>query len=113
MTTRHVAFVAWAGLVLLQLAWHVWLAPPTTTALGPTLALSLLPLLLPLLAMRQPGRALLWVAIACLFYFCHGIAEAWWQPSLRPLAILEIALSLTVILAVGLKKPRRRRAKLR
>lgn len=100
MTIRTLGFVAWAALLILQPVWHVWLVPPTT-AMMPTLVLSIVPLLLPLLALRQPRRALLWAAIGSLFYFSHGIAELWSHPHLRLLAFIEIVLSTLVIAAAG------------
>ncbi len=109
MTIRTLGLVAWAALLLLQPIWHVWLVPPATSAMLPTLLLSVVPLLLPLLALRQARRALLWAAIVSLFYFSHGIAEVWSHPQLRLLAGIEIILSTLVILAAGFdgrsKKP--------
>lgn len=41
------------------------------------LALTVIPLLLPLLPLRNVTRAQLWVGMLSLFYFCHGVVEAW------------------------------------
>ena len=73
------------------------------------LAITLIPLLLPLAALRKPRRALLWVGILALFYFCHGVAEAWSSPAERALAMAEIALTLLLIgtLGAGVRRPRR------
>jgi uncharacterized membrane protein len=46
-------------------------------------------------------RGVLVGGIVCLFYFCHGVSIAWDDASARGLAILEIALSLIVIGALG------------
>lgn len=105
---RHAAIVGWAGLALLQPAWHLWLVPSPQPA-GPLLLLALLPLALPLLALRRPARALLWAGIVALFYFCHGIADLWSVPAARLPAALEIAFSLLLILALGAGVQRRRR----
>lgn len=112
MTIRTLGFVAWAALLLLQPIWHVWLVPPATSAMLPTLLLSVVPLLLPLLALRQARRALLWAAIVSLFYFSHGIAEVWSHPHLRLLGCIEIALSTLVILAAGFDGRRKKPQKL-
>ena len=101
MNVRLVGFVAWSLLLALQILWHALLAPPAPALMASTLVLCLVPLLLPLLALRNPRRGLLWVAIVCLFYFSHGVAEAWSHPHLRLLAGAEIVLSLMVILAAG------------
>jgi uncharacterized membrane protein len=73
------------------------------------LVITVVPLLLPLLAIRDPRRALLWVGILSLFYFCHGIAEAWSSPNERWLALIEIALTLLLIgtLGAGVKRKSR------
>jgi uncharacterized membrane protein len=73
------------------------------------LSIALVPLLLPLLALRNVRRALLWVGILALFYFCHGVAEAWSAPAERIPALLEIALTLLLIgtLGAGVRRPRR------
>lgn len=99
---------AWAALIALQLVWHVWRFPAQSLPLWLVLALTVLPLLLPLLAMRMPRRALLWVGILSLFYFCHGVAEAWSSPGERWLALIEILLTLLLIgaLGAGVRRPR-------
>lgn len=106
---QKLGLAAWAALVALQLAWHGWLLPPQRMPVALVLALTLVPLLLPLAALRQPRRALLWVGILALFYFCHGVAEAWSAPFERALAIIEIVLTLLLIatLGAGVRRPRR------
>jgi uncharacterized membrane protein len=102
MNARQTGFACWAALVALHLAWHAWLAPPSNGAIGLALALSLLPLLLPLLVLRaQPQRALLWIGMLCLFYFCHGIVVAWGDARARALGWAEIALTLALIGSLG------------
>lgn len=103
---------AWAALTLLQPAWHGWLFPAASlTATLWILGIATVPLLLPLLALRRVTRALLWVGILALFYFCHGVAEAWSIPAERALAGIEIVLTLVLIgaLGAGVRQPRRRR----
>jgi uncharacterized membrane protein len=93
---------AWFALIALQLVWYAWLAPPQTIPVALVLSLTVIPLLLPLLALRRSlHRALLWVGILALFYFCHGVAEAWSAPTERWLALAEIALTLLLIGALG------------
>jgi uncharacterized membrane protein len=107
--TYRLGRLAWLALVALQLAWHGWLFPPQTIPLWLVLAVTVVPLLLPLLALRDLRRALLWVGILSLFYFCHGVAEAWSAPDERALAVAEIALTLLLIGALGAgvrRKPR-------
>jgi len=99
---------AWAALMALQLVWHGWLLKPQSVSVPLLLAITVIPLLLPLAALRKPRRALLWVGILALFYFCHGVAEAWSSPVERILSILEITLTLLLIgtLGAGVRRPR-------
>ena len=103
----RVGLVAWALLVVLQLAWHAWLVPPQSMPLTLLLAITVIPLLLPLLAIRDVRRALLWVGILSLFYFCHGVSEAWGSAGERWLAIAEIVLTVLLIAALGAGVKRR------
>lgn len=105
---RIAGYAGWIGLIVLQPAWHLWLAPDPHTPLGAVLVLGVLPLLLPALAYRRPARVLLWAGVMALFYFSHGVAEAWSVPAERPLALVEIGLSVLVIAALGLGIERRR-----
>ncbi|MDW2980620.1 MAG: DUF2069 domain-containing protein [Rhodanobacter sp.] len=105
----RVGLAAWALLVVLQLVWHAWLVPPQSLPAWLVLAITVIPLLLPLLAIRDVRRALLWVGILSLFYFCHGVSEAWSSAGARWLAIAEIVLTVLLIAALGAgvkRKPR-------
>lgn len=102
MNGTRVAFWTWAALIVLQPVWYLWLAPPATGQSWFALALTLPPLLLPLLALRRgAGRALLWVGIVALFYFCHGVVAAWVYPHARVPALVEVALCVVLIGAMG------------
>ena len=102
MSTVAVGFVAWAGLVLLQPLWYLWLAPPANDAGGLALALTVPPLLLPLLALRRGARRmLLWIGIISLAYFTHGVVAAWTNPAARIPALLEVALCVVLIFTLG------------
>jgi uncharacterized membrane protein len=103
----RVGLVVWALLVVLQLAWHAWLVPPQNMPLTLVLAITVVPLLLPLLALRDARRALLWVGILSLFYFCHGVSEAWSSAGERWLAMAEIVLTVLLIAALGAGVKRR------
>lgn len=106
---QKLGLAAWAALTALQAIWHGWLLPPQSMPMALVLAITVVPLLLPIAALRRPRRALLWVGILALFYFCHGVAEAWSSPVERTLAILEITLTLLLIgtLGAGVRRPRR------
>jgi len=101
---ERLALAAWAALVALQPAWYLWLAPPANGQSGFALALTLPALLLPLLALRRGvSRALLWIGIVALFYFCHGVVAAWTTPAARVPALVEAALCVALIGAMGLR----------
>ena len=104
--TYRVGLLAWAALLVLQVVWHGWLFPPQQMPKMLVLAITVIPLLLPLLALRDVRRALLWVGILSLFYFCHGISEAWSAPGERWLGWIEIVLTVTLIgtLGAGVKR---------
>jgi len=106
----RIGLVAWAALTVLQLVWHAWLFPAQSMPLAFVLAVTVIPLLLPLLALRDVRRALLWVGILSLFYFCHGVSEAWSAPGERWLAWLEIVLTLLLIGVLGAGVRRRKPA---
>ena len=110
---QRLGLLTWAALVVLQPIWYGWLFPPQFMPIWLVLAITVIPLLLPLLAIRNAQRALLWVGILSLFYFCHGVAEGWSSPSERWLALVEIALTLLLIGTLGAgvrRKPRGGRA---
>lgn len=104
---RRIGFMAWGALALLQIAWHAWLLRPARMPVGVALLIALLPLAIPLLYWRTPARALLLAGMVCLFYFCHGIAEAYAAPAERVFAGIEIVLAVVVILACA-RMPKRR-----
>jgi uncharacterized membrane protein len=95
-------FVAWAALFVLHLVWHTLWAPPANGRIALALVLTLLPLLLPLLALRRGAhRALLWIGIISLGYFCHGVVAAWSEPAVRGPALLEVLLCVVLIGTLG------------
>lgn len=105
----RVGRAAWFALLALQLLWHGWLARPDPMPTWLMLAITVIPLLLPFAALPDLRRALLWVGILSLFYFCHGVAEAWSTPAVLWLALAEIGLTLLLIVALGagVKRPSR------
>jgi len=86
------------ALLALQLLWHGLLLPSAGGARWLVVALFSLPLLPSLLLLlgRRPS-AVFWGGVASLFYFCHGITEAWAVAEARPVALAEIALAVWVI----------------
>ena len=96
-STRSLILIASASLIaliLLSLAWELWLAPLRPGGSG--LVLKTLPLLLPLMGILKGHRyTYQWASMFILAYFCEGVMRAWGDKGLsQQLALLEVALSL-------------------
>jgi uncharacterized membrane protein len=96
---RRVAAGALLGLILLCLAWELWLAPLRPG--GSLIALKALPLLLPLPGILRGRRyAFQWSSMLILAYFAEGVTRAWSERGLSQLlAGGEIVLSLVFFAA--------------
>ena len=99
-TLRLAASVSLVALILLCLAWELWLAPLRPG--GSTLALKALPLLVPLPGIvRGRRRVYQWSSMLVLAYFAEGVMRAWGERGAAQwLAAAEIALSLAFFAAV-------------
>ena len=90
---RWVAFTSLIGMLLLCLAWELWLAPLRPG--GSLLALKAAPLALALAGIYAGRRyTYQWASLLVLAYFAEGVVRAWSDsgPS-QLLAIAEIVLS--------------------
>ena len=105
--TQKTGLLAWAALLLVQLLWYA-LYPPASIPVWVALAITVPPLLLPLFALPRVTRALLWVGILALFYFCHGVSEVWSSTADRWLGVIEIVVTLLLIGTLGAGVSRRR-----
>lgn len=93
---RWLTLAGYALLILLLVMWYgVW--SPSTLPKGLVLFFLLLPLMFPLIGMLK-GKIYThaWMSMLILFYFVHGVGEAWTTPEDRSYAIAEIILSLLV-----------------
>jgi uncharacterized membrane protein len=96
-TTRAVALACLLALIVLGLAWELWLAP---TGRG-TLALKVVPLLLPLPGLWR-GRlyTFRWTCLLVWLYFTEGVVRAMGDTGLSAaLAGAEVGLSLGLFTA--------------
>jgi len=91
---RAASLAALGALVLLGLAWELWLAP---TGSG-TLALKVVPLALAFAGLlRHRMYTYRWLSLLVWLYFFEGVMRAVTEPGIvRVLAILEIALTLVL-----------------
>lgn len=93
---RWLTLAGYTLLILLLVMWYgVW--SPSSLPLGLVLFFLLLPLMFPLVGMiRGKIYTHAWMSMLILFYFIHGVGEAWTTPEDRIYAIAEIILSLVV-----------------
>ena len=91
---QTVASASLIGIILLCVAWELWLAP--VRAGGSALALKALPLLLPLFGVLRGERyTYQWSSMLILAYFTEGVVRAWSERGAsQALALAEIALSM-------------------
>jgi uncharacterized membrane protein len=88
-----------ALLIVLCLAWELWLAPLRPG--GSLLALKALPLVVPLAGILQGRRyTYQWSSMLILAYFAEGATRAWADVgTVRALALTEVALSVAFFAA--------------
>ena len=90
------------GLIVLGLAWELWLAPVRPG--GTLLALKVLPLCFPLTGLlKNRMYTYRWLSLLIWLYFTEGVVRAWSDaaPS-NYLAMLEILLCITLFIACAL-----------
>ncbi|MEO5843472.1 MAG: DUF2069 domain-containing protein [Caldimonas sp.] len=106
--TRALAVAATVALIALGLSWELWLAP---TGRG-TLALKVLPLLIPLPGLlRMRLYTYRWLSLALWLYAAEGATRAGSEHGLpAALALLEVVLSLVLFAACCLHIRARLRA---
>ena len=95
MRVAHIfASASLVALILLCVAWELWLAPLRTG--GSALALKVLPLLLPLFGVLRGKRyTYQWSSMLILAYFTEGVVRAWSERGAgQALALAEIVLSM-------------------
>ncbi len=98
--TRRLAVGSLVGLIVLGLAWEMWLAPLRPG--GSILALKVLPLVVPLAGLlKNRMYTYRWVSLMVWLYFTEGVVRAWSDvvPLSRGLALLEVLLCLTLFAA--------------
>jgi len=96
---RAAACTALVALILLCLAWELWLAPLRPG--GSYLAFKALPLVFPLVGILEgKRRTYQWSCMMILAYLAEGVVRAWSEHgAAQVLAALEIALSFIFFVA--------------
>lgn len=93
----RIALTGFLGLFTLLMLWHTMLAPSRVLPVTLMLLLTVSPLLLPMRGFLYGyPKSCAWLAYISLIYFVHGCSEAYVNSAIRPLAILEIVLSLMI-----------------
>jgi uncharacterized membrane protein len=100
--TRLLALGSLGGLIVLGLAWEMWLAPIRPG--GSLLALKVLPLCIPLAGiLKNRMYTYRWVSLMVWLYFTEGVVRAWSDPAPgNYLALVEVALCLLLFIACAL-----------
>lgn len=108
--TRALAVASLLALIILGLAWELWLAPLRPG--GSWLALKVLPLCLPLAGLlKNRMYTYRWLSLLLWLYFSEGVIRAHSEPAPSAwLAGLEIAFSLLLFTACVLHIRLRQRA---
>lgn len=108
MTTRLLI----AALALLQPLWYFVLAAPAVLPPAVATGVMLVPILPALVLAAINHRAAgFWGGLAALFYFSHGVMEAWSNPQAALPAWIEIALSVALVFSASWPGLRARAAK--
>jgi len=100
--TRWLAVGSLLGLILVGLAWELWLAPLRPG--GSWWALKVLPLCLPLAGLlKHRMYTYRWVSLLVWLYFTEGVVRAWGDawPS-NGLAVLQVLLCTSLFAACAL-----------
>ncbi len=90
------------GLLILLLSWIIYFHPPTNSPVSFTLLFALTPLLIALRGLLHGKRyTYAWSSMLILFYFMHGVVEAWANENqtVKILAMIEVVFS--VIFFIG------------
>jgi len=100
--TRRLAVGSLLGLIVLSLAWELWLAPLRPG--GSWLALKALPLCIPLAGLlKNRMYTYRWVSLMVWLYFTEGAVRAWADaPPGNWLALLQVLLCLVLFTACAL-----------
>ncbi len=100
--TRRIAVTSLMGLILLGLAWELFLAPIRPG--GSWLALKVLPLTIPLAGvLKNRMYTYRWLSLVVWLYFTEGVVRAWSDP--RPsawYALAEVFLCLALFTACAM-----------
>lgn len=83
------------GLFILLMLWNTILIPSTLFPVAVVLVAVITPILIPFRGLLNANlKSCTWMSYISLFYFTHGMAEAYLTPDERYYALLEVLFSL-------------------
>src|SRR3569623_2248540 len=99
--TRWLAVAALLALIVLSVAWEMWLAPIRAGGSPVLAAFKALPLCVPLAGLlRRRMYTYRWLSLLVWLYFAEGVVRAWSESGrAAQLAAAEIALALVIFAA--------------
>ena len=100
--TRYLAVGSLLGLIVLGIAWEMWIAPLRPG--GSSLVLKVLPLFIPLAGLlKNRMYTYRWVSLMVWFYFTEGVVRAYSdRPPSSYCAVVEVLLCLSLFAACAL-----------
>lgn len=98
---RVLTLTSYFSLIVFVVAWYAWLAPSKYFPVSLTLLFMVVPLLIPLRGLLA-GRIYThqWTSFLVLFYFAHGLSQAWAIEEDRIFANTEAGLSFILFCAL-------------
>ncbi len=98
----YMALSGFFGLFILLMLWNTILAPSKYFPVGLVLIFAITPLLLPFKGLLNGNlKSCTWMSYISLFYFTHGMAEAYTTPAEFYYASLEVIFSLLLCAGAG------------
>lgn len=99
---KRLTILGIVALLSYQVFWHCLMAPPEKAPAWIITLIFALPLIpVCILALLKHHTFAFWGGTLALFYFCHGVMEAWTVREIWPLGIGEAAISVWVIIAAS------------
>ena len=96
------ALASYFGLLILLSSWIIYFDPPTNSTTSLALLFILTPLLIALRGLLHGKRyTYAWLSMLILFYFMHGVVEAWANEleMIKTLALIEVFLTVVLFIA--------------
>ena len=91
----YMALTGFFGLFTLLMLWNAVLSPSSHFPVALVLVFSISPMLIPFRGLLNANlKSCVWMSFISLFYFTHGVAEAYTNPAEIYFALLEVLFSL-------------------